>query len=67
MSLAGSKYTVSTDRPWIEVERRLRTPGAPLSAASSGRVTSVSTCVGVSPGASAWMPTWGGANSGNTS
>src|SRR3954468_15362998 len=42
-------------------------PCTPLIASSSGLVTSSSTCSGDSPGASVWMLTWGGANSGKTS
>jgi len=58
---------VMTERPWIDTERSDSTPGTPLTAFSIGWVTSTSTCSAVRPGASAWMPTWGGANSGKTS
>ena len=43
------------------------TPGTPLTAFSIGCVTRTSTCSDVSPGASVWTLTWGGANSGKTS
>ena len=58
---------VMTERPWIEEERSDCTAGTPLMAFSIGCVTRISTCSAVSPGASVWMPTCGGANSGNTS
>ncbi len=67
MSLDGLKITVMTDSPWIEEERSDCTPGTPLIAFSIGCVTSTSTCSAVRPGASVWIPTWGGANSGKTS
>ena len=43
------------------------TPGMPLSAFSSGMVTRLSTSSVDRPGASVWISTSGGANSGNTS
>jgi hypothetical protein len=67
MSLPDAKTTVTTESPWIDVERSDCTPGTPLTAFSMGWVTRTSICSGVSPGASVWMPTWGGANSGKTS
>ncbi len=42
-------------------------PSVPVSAFSIGCVTRASTCSGESPGASVWICTCGGANSGNTS
>ena len=56
-----------TDRPWIDCERTAAIPWTPLIASSIGLVTSTSTCSGESPGASVWIETCGGANSGNTS
>jgi hypothetical protein len=67
MSLDEAKNTVTTDTPWIELERSVCTLGTPLMAFSIGRVTRTSTCSGVSPTASVWMLTWAGANSGKTS
>ena len=45
----------------------LSTPAKPLIDVSTGWVTRTSTCSGLRPGASVWIETWGGANSGNTS
>src|SRR5262249_58624714 len=67
MSLAGSKMTVITERPWIDAERKLLTPGVPLTTFSNGWVTSTSTCSGESPGASVCIVTCGGGKSGKTS
>ena len=56
-----------TERPWIDCERTAAMPSTPLIASSIGLVTSTSTCSGESPGASVWIETCGGANSGKTS
>ncbi len=66
-SLPGRNAAVITDRPWIEVERKVSRPGRPPTATSTGCVTSTSTCSESRPGASVWIVTVGGANSGNTS
>src|SRR6266513_3055769 len=55
------------DSPWLEVERMAAMLSAPASRPSSGRVTSASTWVASSPGASVCTSTCGGAKSGNTS
>ena len=57
----------TTERPGIDSERNAASPGAPFTAASIGRVTSASTWSGVNPGASVWIETCAGTNSGNTS
>src|SRR6266513_6209870 len=59
--------TWMADSPWLEVERMAARPSAPASRPSSGRVTSASTWVASSPGASVCTSTCGGAKSGNTS
>jgi hypothetical protein len=51
----------------VGLDRSFSTPGVPLTAFSMGRVTRISTCSGVSPTASVYMLTWGGANFGKTS
>ncbi len=66
-SLPDRKAAVITDRPWMEVERRVSSPGRPPTATSTGWVTSTSTCSESRPGASVWIVTIGGANSGKTS
>ena len=48
----SEKITVIADRPAMDSERIADTPADPLIAASTGRVTSCSTCSAVSPGAS---------------
>ena len=50
-----------------EAERTRRTPVAPLTADSSGKVTSASTSWGARPCASVRMVTVGAVRSGNTS
>ncbi len=62
-----SKMTRIADRPWLDVERTVRTFSVPASRPSSGRVTSASTCVASRPGVSVCTSTCGGAKSGNTS
>ena len=66
-SLPALNTAVITDSPWIEVERSVSNPGRPPTATSTGWVTSTSTCSESRPGASAWIVTVGGANSGKTS
>ncbi len=51
----------------MESERTAVTPAAPLTARSTGRVTSCSTCSAASPGASVCTSAWAGTNSGKTS
>ena len=63
----GSKNTVMTETPWIELERSVCTPGTPLMAFSIGRVTRTSTCSGRQPTAFGLDADLGGANSGKTS
>ena len=67
MSVLSAKIAVMMESPWIDCERMLAMPVTPLMAFSTGVVMSVSTCSGVNPGASVWIATLGGANSGNTS
>jgi len=55
------------ERPWIDCERTIAIPATPLMTSSIGLVTRISTCSGAKPGASVWIDTCGGANSGNTS
>ena len=62
-----SKITRIAERPWLDVERTVRTFSVPASRPSSGRVTSASTCVASRPGVSVCTSTCGGAKSGNTS
>jgi hypothetical protein len=59
--------TSITERPWINSERTVATPFAPLITFSSGRVTKASTCSGERPGASVWTLACAGTKSGNTS
>ena len=65
-SVPGWKMTERTESPWIDEERMLSTPAKPLIEVSIGWVTSTSTCSGLRPGASVWIETCGGANSGKT-
>ena len=67
MSLPGSKVTLTTDNPWLDEERSIWMPETPLIAFSIGCVTRTSISSAARPGASVWIPTWGGANSGKTS
>ena len=66
-SVAGSRISTTDDSPSTDFDRIVSRPGTPLSAASSGTVTSASTSFVDSPGASVCTSTSGGANSGNTS
>jgi hypothetical protein len=56
-----------TEMPAAETERNRRTPGPPLSADSSGNVTSSSTSSGAIPWASVMTVTVGAERSGKTS
>src|SRR2546422_397414 len=61
------KTTITVDSPAEDLERTTSTPGVPLTAVSMRKVISVSTSSGERPGASVWITTCGGANSGRTS
>jgi len=61
------KKTLTTDSPGMDCERTISTPEVPASAASIGWVTCNSTSSADRPGASAWITTWLGENSGKTS
>ncbi len=63
----SASTAVMTESPWMDCERTVAIPSTPLIASSIGLVTSTSTCSGERPGASVWMDTCGGANSGKTS
>ena len=63
-SIWSSKVAVTTDRPWMELERSAARLGVPFNEDSMGRVTRLSTSCEERPGASVWTTTWGGANSG---
>ena len=67
MSVPQSNSTQTTDRPTPDTDRTRRTPVAPLSWDSRGRVTSTSTSSGARPGASVRTVTVGRFRSGNTS
>ena len=66
-SVEGSRIRTTDESPSTDLERMRVEPGTPLSAASSGTVTSASTSLVESPGASVCTSTSGGANSGKTS
>ncbi len=66
-SVPFSKMRTTDDKPSTDLERRTSRPGTPFMAASSGTLMSASTSELESPGASVWISTSGGANSGNTS
>jgi hypothetical protein len=61
------KISTIDDSCGTDFDRITSTPGTPLSAFSSGTVTSCSTSAGESPRQIVWISTRGGANSGNTS
>src|SRR5262245_42824670 len=67
MSVPSWKMISTTERPWTDLERSTSSRGMPLTAYSMGSVTSCSISLGDRPGASVWMTTCGGANSGKTS
>ena len=66
-SVPSSKMSTTDDRPSTDLDRRVLRPGTPFIAVSSGTVTRLSTSPVDSPGASVWISTSGGANSGKTS
>ena len=67
ISVPVSKIITTEDKPSTDLDRSVFRNGRPLSAFSSGTVTSASTSSVESPGASVCTSTSGGANSGNTS
>ena len=67
MSVPSLKTAITLENPWIDSERIDSRPPTPFTPFSTGRVTSCSTCSAERPGASVWMITCGGANSGKTS
>ncbi len=67
MSTPCASTAVITESPWMDCDRTSAIPFTPLIASSSGLVTRISTCSAEKPGASVWMETCGGANSGKTS
>ena len=66
-SVPSWKIITTDDRPSTDFERSVRRSGTPFIAFSSGTVTRLSTSPVERPGASVWISTSGGANSGNTS
>ena len=66
-SVPSSKISTTDDSPSTDFERIVFSPGVPLSAFSSGTLTRLSTSSVERPGASVWISTSGGANSGKTS
>ncbi len=66
-SVPQSNSTQTTDSPMPEADRTRRTPAAPVSWYSIGRVTRASTSSGARPGASVMTATVGRFRSGNTS
>ena len=61
------KIKTTDESPSTDFDRRVFSPVVPLSEFSSGTLTSASTSSVDSPGASVWISTSGGANSGKTS
>ena len=66
-SVPSSKISTTDESPSTDLERTVFSHGNPLSAFSSGTVTSASTSSVESPGASVCTSASGGANSGKTS
>ena len=66
-SASPSRIKTTEDNPRTDLERMVFTPGTPASALSTGTLISDSTSGVDKPGASVWISTRGGANSGNTS
>ncbi len=66
-SLPGLKISWIDETWGADFERRMSRPSTPLSACSSGTVTSDSTSSADIPRAGVWISTLGGANSGKTS
>jgi hypothetical protein len=67
MSIPHANSTQTTEMPTAVDDRTRRTPEAPLSAASMGNVTWLSTSVGAMPWASVMTVTVGAVRSGKTS
>ena len=67
MSVPQSNSTQMTAIPWAVEERTRRTPVAPFTEASTGKVTRVSTSSGAMPWASDRIVTVGAVRSGKTS
>ncbi len=67
ISVSQSNSTQTTENPFVEEERTRRTPVAPFTAVSTGKVTSCSTSSAAIPFASVMMTTVGALRSGNTS
>ncbi len=67
MSVFQLKVTYRNDRPALEAERTVSTPGSPFMAVSSGKVMSCSTSSAAMPPASVMTVTVGLLRSGNTS
>ena len=65
--MSQSNSTHTTENPLVLDERTRRTPVAPLTAVSMGKVTSCSTSSVAMPLASVMMTTVGAVRSGNTS
>ena len=66
-SVPRSNRIWTDDRPSTDLERSVIRSGTPFTAVSIGTVTRLSTSSVERPGASVWISTMGGANSGNTS
>ena len=66
-SVPSLRISTTDDSPSTDFERIVFSPGVPFSAFSSGTLTRLSTSSVESPGASVWISTSGGANSGKTS
>jgi hypothetical protein len=66
-SVPSAKLMVMDERPGMDSDRMVANPAEPLTAFSTCFVTSSSTCCDEKPGASVWISTWDGTNSGNTS
>ncbi len=66
-SVPSLKIRTTDDSPSTDFDRSVFNPVVPLSEFSSGTLTRLSTSSVDSPGASVWISTSGGANSGKTS
>ena len=67
MSVPQSNSTHTTENPVVDEERTLRTPVAPFTEVSMGKVTNCSTSSAAIPSASVITTTVGALRSGNTS
>jgi hypothetical protein len=67
MSVPQSNSIQTIESPTAVADRTRRTPAAPFTAASMGKVTWLSTSLGAMPGASVRTVTVGAVRSGNTS